>query len=67
MGSEDQIRHTVVTAQNGCLKAWGRITRDTRDSARWRRLVRCAARGADHHSGDGTGKEEACQGRREIN
>ena len=27
-----------------------RITRDTRDRDEWRRLVRCAARAADHHS-----------------
>ncbi len=27
-----------------------RITRETRDRAGWRRLVRCAARAADHHS-----------------
>ena len=27
-----------------------RITRDTRDRPGWRRLVRCAARAADHHS-----------------
>ena len=27
-----------------------RITRDRRDRAGWRRLVRCAARAADHHS-----------------
>ena len=27
-----------------------RITRETRDRAGWRRLIRCAARAADHHS-----------------
>ena len=27
-----------------------RITRDTRDRDEWRRLIQCAARGADHHS-----------------
>ena len=27
-----------------------RITRDTRDRDEWRRLIRCAARAADHHS-----------------
>ena len=26
------------------------ITRETRDRAGWRRLIRCAARAADHHS-----------------
>ena len=26
------------------------ITRDTRDRDEWRRLIRCAARAADHHS-----------------
>ena len=48
---EDQIRHTAVTSQNvGMSEGMERITRDTRDGAEWRRLVRCAARAPDHHS-----------------
>ena len=50
MGSDDveDLRHrTVTTSQIGWVDE---VTRDSRDHAMRRRLVRGAARAADHHS-----------------
>ena len=49
VGVEDQQQHqTNIT--KWMSESTERITRDTRDRAGWRRLVRFAARTADHHS-----------------
>ena len=48
-------RGTPKTSYSSNITKWmtesmERITRDARDRDEWRRLVRCAARAADHHS-----------------
>ena len=53
--SEKRRRGRPKTSYSSNITKWmcesmERITRDSRDRAGWRRLVRCAARAADHHS-----------------